>query len=84
MQRLYIVQHEHELSEDNSDIKFIGVYESRLEAEQAVRRAMARPGFCDYPNGFTISESELGQDHWLEGFVTWHPKDMAGDGSRRS
>jgi hypothetical protein len=73
MQRVYIVEHEHELSEDNSDVKFIGAYASRSDAEDAVKRALTRPGFSDSPNGFTISETVIGEDHWLEGFVTWTP-----------
>jgi hypothetical protein len=75
MERIYIVEHEHELSEDSSDVKFIGVYLSRPDAEEAVKRALTRPGFKDYPDGFTINETVVGEDHWPEGFFTWRPKD---------
>ncbi len=81
MQRVFLVQHLHTMSEGREDLKAIGIYASREEAEAAVKRAAAQPGFRDRPNlinpivddetdGFYIDEFLVGKDHWEEGFVS--------------
>jgi hypothetical protein len=68
--KTYVVQHVHEFEDDSEDIKFIGVYSTFEKAEQAVRRLSMEVGFCDTPEGFHISEYEIDEDHWTEGFIT--------------
>lgn len=78
---VFVVQHVHVFESAREDVKMIGVYESREAAEEAVRRLAVQPGFRDWPeiidpseydyeSGFHIEEYRLGEDHWVEGFVT--------------
>ena len=53
----------------HEDFKLIGVYRTEKDARAAQARVAEKSGFRDYPDGFEISEYELDQDHWLEGFV---------------
>ena len=69
-ERVFVVQHVHELTEDNEDVKFIGVYSSRQNAQAAVRRLRRQPGFSAVPDGFSIDPYEIDTDHWAEGFIT--------------
>lgn len=46
----------------NQDIKGIGFYASKEEAEKAIQRAVKLPGFCDCPEGFIIQEIEIDKD----------------------
>jgi hypothetical protein len=70
MSSVFVVQHEHEVADEVDDAKFIGVYSTREMAEAAVQRLRHARGFSDTPDGFHISEYELDQDHWTEGYVT--------------
>lgn len=65
---------------DSDDVKLIGVYSSRAEAEAAVERKRKFPGFSSFPrivdplkdeekSGFYIDEMQLDHDAWSEGFV---------------
>jgi hypothetical protein len=47
----------------------IGIYESKSDAESAIERLRAKPGFVDFPQGFQIHQREVGLDSWTEGFV---------------
>lgn len=46
----------------NQDIKGIGIYASKLEAEKAIERTLPLEGFCDCPDGFVITEIEIDKD----------------------
>ena len=70
MKIVFLVRHTHELSEDVDDEKLIGVYETREDADAAIRRVSSQPGFRHFPDGFSVEEYEIGKDHWTEGFVT--------------
>jgi hypothetical protein len=50
-------------------VKVIGLYSSRVMAEDAMERARVLPGFAQEPEGFTIEQYELDKDHWPRGFV---------------
>ena len=50
-------------------VKVIGIYTSRQLAEAALERARVLPGFRDEPEGFTIEQYDIDQDHWPRGFV---------------
>nr|CAS02555.1 putative integron gene cassette protein [uncultured bacterium]CAS02958.1 putative integron gene cassette protein [uncultured bacterium] len=81
MPSVFVLQHCHVLPTDEDDVKVIGVYASRRDAEAAVERLRLQPGFIDHPrivdpeadddrNGFYIDEYPIGKDHWTEGYVT--------------
>jgi hypothetical protein len=78
---VFVVQHLHIHATGEECVKVIGVYETRIAAEQAVGRLATQPGFRDYPkiidplrddgeSGFYIDEYKVGEDHWTEGYVT--------------
>nr|WP_319395941.1 hypothetical protein [uncultured Desulfobacter sp.] len=81
MASVFLLQHLNYTSENNDDVKIIGVYATRQEALDAITRLNVQPGFCDSPNvidpseenirsGFFIDKYEVGKDHWREGFKT--------------
>jgi hypothetical protein len=52
------------LLQGEDDDKLIGVYETREDAEGAIRRLSGCPDFRQFPDGFLITEYEIGEDHW--------------------
>ncbi len=66
-QAVLLVQHERRGASD-ADVKVIGVYSARANAEAVTTRLAAQPGFRDHPDGFSIEAYELDSDHWTEGF----------------
>lgn len=68
---VFLVHHVHEFENGSEDVKLIGVYASRADAEAALFRVRDQPGFRDHPGGFDISEILVGADHWTEGFISW-------------
>jgi hypothetical protein len=70
MMTVYVLQHVHSLEHGEEDFKFIGVYSSRDNAQEAVRRLSQSPGFSESPDGFCIDEYQLDKDQWIEGYVT--------------
>jgi len=69
MKRVFILQHSYELL-DCDETKFIGVYSSKDEANNAISRLSNLIGFSDRIDGFSIDEYEINKDHWTEGFIT--------------
>jgi hypothetical protein len=69
MASVFVLQHLHCREDGVEDTKFIGVYSSRDKAQAAVMRLNGLPGFVDAPDGFTIDEYPVDQDHWAEGYV---------------
>lgn len=67
---VYVAQHTRQRDDDVVDVKFIGVYSSVESAERAVARLRTQPGFCDWPDEFSIDAYTLDEDHWTEGFAT--------------
>jgi hypothetical protein len=87
MEKVYLLQHSYtqknincECSDDDS-VKVIGIYSSKIEAEQAAKRAGKLPGFKKHPiiidysstsdeneDGFYIDEIEINKDSWEQGF----------------
>jgi hypothetical protein len=70
MASVFVVQHVHGMEDGTEDVKFIGVYSSRENAESAVTRLIRQPGFSDAPDDFFVDEYRIDQDHWVEGYVT--------------
>ncbi|TJZ76196.1 DUF7336 domain-containing protein [Chitiniphilus eburneus] len=64
---VYILQHTYGDDETES-YKFLGVFESKIEAEKAIEFLKNLPGFRDYPDGFSIGKYTLNEIHWREGF----------------
>lgn len=69
MNSVFVVQHSYEVA-DRDEVKLIGVYRSRSDAEAAVARLATRPGFREHTSGFHIDEYRIGKDHWAEGFAS--------------
>jgi len=71
MKTVFLLQHSYERSPDcEEDVKTIGIYATRIEAEAAIARLSQQPGFSAFPDHFVIDEYELGKDCWQEGFFT--------------
>ncbi|MDP1797845.1 MAG: hypothetical protein Q8K78_10200 [Planctomycetaceae bacterium] len=68
---VFILHHVHESPEGDEDIKLIGIYSSESLAEQAKHRALEQRGFRDKPDGFSIGQYTLDEDHWKEGYISW-------------
>lgn len=69
MKSVFLVWHTHG-TKAAVDEKFIGVYESCVEADAAVHRLRTKSGFRDSQGGFEVCEYVLGKDHWTEGFIS--------------
>jgi hypothetical protein len=68
---VFVVQHVHEIGDDNEDVKVIGIYSTDESAKAAVARLSLQPGFRETVGGFHIDRYTLDHDQWTEGFVTW-------------
>ena len=68
MTKVYVLQHAHSLEDGEEDVKFIGVYSSRKNAQAAIARLSQAPGFSDALAGFHIDEYQLDKDQWIEGY----------------
>jgi hypothetical protein len=66
---IFVVHHSYEVG-GRDEVKLIGVYGSRGDAESAIDRLTSRPGFREHPSGFHIDEYLVGKDHWVEGFAS--------------
>ena len=81
---LYIVEHLHILYDDVEDIKFLGVFSTKENAEKAIQILSKQPGFKDFPKlidnndiendvieGFYIIKVVVDEiAEWKEGFTT--------------
>jgi hypothetical protein len=73
MTSVWLLEHVHEFEDGHESVKLIGVFRTRQEAEAARSTVSDQPGFRDLPEGFSISEAQLGRIGWLEGYVTLQP-----------
>jgi len=58
----------HSLAETGK-VKVVGIYSSRLLAEEAEERTRLLPGFSEEPQGFSIEQYHVDADHWSRGFI---------------
>ncbi|MFF3223683.1 hypothetical protein ACFYV7_12900 [Nocardia suismassiliense] len=65
---VYLVNHEYSLNEDEVEVKRIGIYTSKAEAEAAIARLRLQPGFRDLPESFVIHRYEIGKDYLTDGY----------------
>lgn len=70
MTRVYVLQHVHAFEDGAEDVKFIGVYSSRENAQAAIARLCQAPGFSEAPAGFHIDEYQIDKDQWVERYST--------------
>jgi hypothetical protein len=68
--KVYVLQHAHPLEDGEDEVKFIGVYSSRENAQAAIVRLSKTPGFSDEQTGFHIDEYQVDKDQWVEGYTT--------------
>ena len=54
---------------ESGRVKVIGIYSSKVLAEEAAERTRLLPGFVEEPDGFAIERYEIDKDHWPRGFV---------------
>lgn len=59
--------------QDGDDVKLLGIYSTREQAEERIKRARLLPGFRDEPECFLFDGYELDEDTWTEGFVRVPP-----------
>ena len=64
---VYIVQHENPV---NEDVKLIGVFSSRRNANLAVEELKEKSGFSESADAFFVDRYELNKIFWTHGFVT--------------
>jgi len=69
MKTVIILHHSYELG-GCDETKLIGAYSTKEQAELAITRLKDKNGFKYRPEAFEISEYELDQDNWTEGFST--------------
>jgi hypothetical protein len=65
---VFVVQHARPKPNDEEDVKFIGVYSTRENADAAIKRLKKEPGFSEYPDEFHVDKYDVDVDHWTEGF----------------
>lgn len=62
-QDVFMLHHTYGPEEDQAEnLKLIGVYSTRSNAEAALERVKDQPGFCTRQDGFEISSATLDQD----------------------
>ena len=69
MDTVYLLWYVREWDEGEDTELLIGVYRSKGDATEAIRRLKGQPGFVAYPEGFEIHAYEVGKDHWEEGYA---------------
>ena len=69
MKSVFLVGHDFEIPESLDNGRYVGFYSTRELAISARDRALALPGFSQFPEGLTVSEIRVGEDHWTTGFV---------------
>ncbi|HEX7378039.1 MAG TPA: hypothetical protein VF278_13040 [Pirellulales bacterium] len=68
--KVFLLQHVHSFDNCEEDVKLIGIYSSRANAEAAVTRLSQAPGFSTDAAGFHVDEYVVDNDHWIEGYST--------------
>ena len=70
MKKVYLLQHVHEHTDNNEDVKVIGIYKTEKKCSISDRAIEVSKWFFTVPNGFYIDEYVLDQDDCREGFIT--------------
>lgn len=69
MNTVFVLHHSYEL-EGSEETKLIGTYSSAEHAHAAIHRLKDKNGFRNYPDNFEITEYQIDQDNWTDGFAT--------------
>jgi hypothetical protein len=64
---VFVLHHTARVGKDE-DVKLLGVYKTKLDAEAAMAQLKDKPGFRDPGGEWSCVEFELGKIHWSEGF----------------
>jgi hypothetical protein len=76
MKYTYVLQHEHVISEDNEDVKFIGAYSYQKEAEKAIARLKVQPGFAIHQKFFVLINMKLIKIIGVKAFLPTRPQKL--------
>ena len=71
MEKVYLLQHIYQYGVNNEydEVKVLGIYSSRKEAEHAICSYKRLPGFQNFSDEcFVIDMYELNKGEWREGF----------------
>ena len=70
MDEVFLLWHVHDMGTGDEDIRLIGVYGTRQEAETAIEGLGPQSGFADTPERFEIRPYRLDEDNWAEDYST--------------
>ncbi len=67
---VYLLQHVHRFPNQDEDVKILGIFATREDAETAIAGYKSLEGFKDTPDDFSIDRYELNKREWVEGYMT--------------
>jgi hypothetical protein len=67
MESVFVLHHIARVGKDE-DVKLLGIYRTKQDAEVAIAKLKDKPGFRDPGGEWSCVEFELGKIHWSEGF----------------
>lgn len=70
---VFVLHHVHVIDDDDENVKLLGVYSTRAIAMDRIETYKNLPGFKECPDGFEITEYEIDEDNWQEGYITVLP-----------
>lgn len=71
MKDVFKVDHVYELN-DIDECKFIGIFSTLINAEDAVNKLIEQPGFREHPiDSFQINKIKVDRIGWQEGFFSY-------------
>ncbi len=73
---VFLLWNVHEMPGGEEDAKLIGVYATAEDAGAAKLRVLSQPGFRDLSEGFLVCRYTVGEDQWIEGYVTMTHEDL--------
>lgn len=69
---VYILQHAYDYGKngEHQEVKFLGVFSSKLKAQKAIMKYVNLPGFREYGvDCFFIDKYKIDEMEWKEGFI---------------
>ncbi|CAH1673776.1 Mobile element protein [Hyphomicrobiales bacterium] len=70
MNTVYNLWYTREYEDREDTLLHIGIYVTAKDCEEVIEKLSDKPGFRDYPEGFSFEAVTLGSTGWQEGFVT--------------
>ena len=68
MKTVYLLHHTARVGRDE-DVKLVGVFRSKEDAERVIAQLKDKSGFRDAGGEWSCHEHEIGKFHWQEGYV---------------